>query len=68
MAVRTLEQLYDQGRKVEQASHGVHQIDANVQQAGRIVRFMGRWCCTRTAAQDPDAEGESVSRNEAVQR
>lgn len=68
VAQHTLEQLYQQGQQVQQAAHGVHQIDDNVKHAGRIVRFMGRMCCMRTAARDPDLERETVSRSEEVQR
>jgi hypothetical protein len=68
VAQHTLEQLYQQGQQVQQAAHGVHQIDDNVKHAGRIVRFMGRMCCLRTPARDPDLEREAVSRSEEVQR
>ncbi|PSC68702.1 Synaptosomal-associated 25 isoform A [Micractinium conductrix] len=54
-----LEALYQQGQQLERAAHGVEQIDEEVKHAGRIVRFMQRWCCFRGDWADIDKGLES---------
>jgi hypothetical protein len=68
LAARTLDQLFQQGQQVDRATHGVDQIDVQVQHANRIIAFMGRWCCFRTDKHDTDLEAEKISRSQVLQR
>ncbi|KAI3423820.1 hypothetical protein D9Q98_009656 [Chlorella vulgaris] len=68
LAARTLDQLFQQGQQVDRATHGVDQIDVQVQHTNRIIAFMGRWCCLRTDKHDTDLEAEKISRSQVVQR